>query len=255
MQKLWPPTSAEDLTDEQLSELYAVADRSRPHLRVNFVASTDGAATLGGFSEGLSGGADKRVFALLRDTCDALLVGAGTMRVEGYRELDLGPRRRAKRVAAGLAEHPTQVVATRRLDLDPRSPAFASAPVRPIVLTCAQAPESRRAALAEVAEVLTCGDDELDLTAALDALSARGLPQVLCEGGPHLLGAMTEANAVDELCLTISPMLAGPGAPRITAGPPVTQPRGLQLAHVLEADGNLILRYLRATKPLSAPSA
>lgn len=233
-----------DLTDSDLASLYAVPDRSVPILRMNFVTSTDGAVALDGYSAGLSGGADKRVFALLRDQCDALLVGAGTLRHEGYRELALPPERTARRVAAGLPAQPTLVIASSRLDLEPAHPAFAAAPVRPIVLTHENAPADRRKALGDVADVLICGRTEVDLPAALRALAERGLAQVLCEGGPHLLGSLTAAAAVDELCLTIAPLLAGPGAGRITAGPP-TPPARLTLAHAIEADGNLILRYTR----------
>jgi riboflavin biosynthesis pyrimidine reductase len=233
-----------DLTDSDLERLYAVPDRSVPILRMNFVTSTDGAVALDGYSAGLSGGADKRVFALLRDYCDALLVAAGTLRHEGYRELALPPERAAKRVAAGLPAHPTLVIASSRLDLAPDHPAFAAAPVRPIVLTHENAPADRRKALDDVADVLVCGEREADLPAALRALAARGLAQVLCEGGPHLFGSLTAAGAVDELCLTIAPLLAGPGAGRITAGPP-SPPARLTLAHAIEADNYLLLRYTR----------
>jgi riboflavin biosynthesis pyrimidine reductase len=174
------------------------------------------------------------------------MVGAGTLRHEGYRELALPPERVAKRVRNGLAEQPTLVILSGRLDLSPGHPAFADAPVRPIVLTHAGSPPDRREALAAVADVLVCGGSHVDLRAGLARLTGRGLPQVLCEGGPHLFGALAAADAVDELCLTVAPLLAGPGPGRIVAGEPVAVPRALSVRHVLEADGNLILRYARA---------
>ncbi len=243
MHRIWPNFDPSDLDDTTLTSLYAINDRSRRWLRVNFVTSLDGAVTLDGYSAGLSGSADKRVFKLLRDQCDALIVGAGTLRHEGYKSLDLGPERGAKRRAAGLAEQPTLVVVSGRLDV-PVEP-LAASPVRPIVLAHGASPKDRRAQLAAVADVLICGDTAVDLPAALAALAERGLPQVLSEGGPHLFGALTAAGAVDELCLTLAPLLAGPGAGRITAGPLVPDAQRLALAHVLEADGNLILRYTR----------
>jgi len=243
MHRIWPQPDPSHLDDTALTSLYAVNNRSRRRVRVNFVTSLDGAVTLDGYSAGLSGPADKRVFKLLRDDCDALLVGAGTLRHEGYRSLDLGPERGAKRRAAGLAEQPTLVVVSGRLDV-PAEP-LATSPVRPIILTHGASPPARRTALGEHAEVLICGDTAVDLPAALTTLAERGLPQVLSEGGPHLLGALTAADAVDELCLTVAPLLAGPGAGRITAGPLVPDARRLALAHVLEADGNLLLRYTR----------
>ena len=243
--RVWPGPDGTPLTDEAIAAAYPRLDR--PHLRVNFVTSVDGAVALDGYSAGLSGEADKRVFKLLRGVCDALLVGAGTLRHEGYGPVRLDAARRAWRREQGLAEYPTLVVVSGRLDLTPDNPALAAAPVRPIVLTCGSSAAERRKALAEVADVQVYGETELDLTAALDHLRSVGLRQLLCEGGPHLFGALTSADLVDELCLTVSPLLAGPGAARITAGTP-SPPRPLALAHVLAAGDVLLLRYLKIDK-------
>jgi riboflavin biosynthesis pyrimidine reductase len=243
MHRIWPDPDPRELDDTALTSFYAVADRSVPHLRVNFVTSVDGAVSVDSYSAGLSGPADKRVFKLLRDLCDALLVGAGTLRHEGYRPLRFGPERVARRVAAGVAEQPTLVVVSSRLDMPVE--VLAGSAVRPIVLTHAAAPQAGMDALADVADVLAFGETSVDLRAGLSALAARGLTQVLCEGGPHLFGALTAADAVDEMCLTLAPLLAGPGCGRITAGPPLPDPRQIALAHALEEDGNLFLRYVR----------
>src|SRR5262245_65895922 len=109
---------------DQLTALYAVDDRDRPTLRVNFVTSVDGAVTLDGYSEGLSSVADKKVFGLLRMLCDGLLIGAGTLRHENYRTVRLDEQRRAWRRAHGLAEYPTLVVVSGRLALAPTHPAL-----------------------------------------------------------------------------------------------------------------------------------
>jgi riboflavin biosynthesis pyrimidine reductase len=243
--RLWPDPDPEPLGDDALAAAYAVDEGPRPWLRVNFVASLDGAVELHGFSEGLSGPADKRVFGILRMVCDALLVGAGTLRHEGYNAVRLNERRRAWRRAHGLAEYPTLVVVSANLLLDPAQEAFADAPVRPVVFTRTNAPADRRAALAPVADVMAVGETEVDLPTALDRLHERGLRRVLCEGGPHLLGALTGADLVDELCLTVSPQLTGPGAGRITAGGP-SPPRRMSLRHVLAGDDMLLLRYTRS---------
>jgi riboflavin biosynthesis pyrimidine reductase len=229
------------LDDDGLTDLYRV---DGPVTRVNFVTSVDGAVELDGFSEGLSGLPDKRVFGLLRMLCDGLVVGAGTLRHEGYRAVRLSDERRAWRRAHGLAGYPTLVVVTSALDLNPGQAAFADAPVRPIVVTHARAPADRRAALSGVAEVLTVGDDTVDLETALVRLRERGLDHLLCEGGPHLFGSLAAADLVDEVCLTVSPLVTGPGAGRITAGPP-GPPKGMALRHVLESEGSLFLRYTR----------
>ncbi|UWZ40276.1 pyrimidine reductase family protein [Dactylosporangium roseum] len=237
VQQLWPTTA--DPVD--LTALYRVGQS--PWLRLNFVSSLDGAGTVEGRSEGLSSPEDKRVFGILRMLCDALVVGAGTLREEGYRSLRLDEERRAWRRANGLAEYPTLVVVSGRADLDPAHPALVDAPVRPIIVTrTATEPGS---GLAEVADVVRHGDDRVDLAAAVADLHGRGFRQLLSEGGPQLFGSLTAAGLTDELCLTLSPLLAGPGPDRIIAGPPLTIPERLTLRHVLLADGQLMLRYSR----------
>ncbi|MDT0529346.1 pyrimidine reductase family protein [Micromonospora sp. DSM 115977] len=238
---LWPQASARPLDDAALTALYGRSDR--PHLRMNFVTSVDGGVSVDGYSAGLSGEADKRVFGLLRMLCDALLVAAGTLRHEGYRAVRLNERRRAWRREHGLPEYPTLVVVSGSLDLDPAQAAFADAPVRPVVLTRADAVAPP--GLTGVADVVRCGDDRVDLAAGLAELRRRGLGQVLCEGGPQLFGALTAADLVDEVCLTVAPLLAGAGPGRITAGD-TSDVRHLPLRHVLAAaDGVLMLRYAR----------
>ncbi|MBX7268267.1 pyrimidine reductase family protein [Micromonospora sp. Llam7] len=239
--ELWPDPSPEPVDDDTLIRRYGRADL--PHLRMNFVTSVDGAVSVDGYSAGLSGKPDKRVFGLLRMLCDALLVAAGTLRHEGYRAVRLDERRRAWRRAHGLAEYPTLVVVSGTANLDPAQAAFADAPVRPVVLT--RHGTSAPPGLAAVADLVRCGDDRVDLVAGLTELRRRGLGQVLCEGGPRLFGALTAADLVDEVCLSVAPLLAGAGPGRITAGDP-SPARGLPLRHVLLAgDGTLLLRYAR----------
>lgn len=249
MRRIWPtPADAPELDDAALVDAYA-ADRTRPWLRVNFVTSLDGAVEVGGYSEGLSSEGDQAVFKVLRMHCDALLVGAGTLRREGYRGVRLDEERRAWRRDHGLTEYPTLVVVSSSLDLDPAQGAFADAPVRPIVLTRAAAPPTLRDQIGAVADVVTCGETSVDLTFGLAELRRRGLAHVLCEGGPHLFGALLAENLVDELCLTVSPVLAGPGAGRIVAGPPLEgrPPAGMSLDHILADRDILLTRYTRAT--------
>jgi riboflavin biosynthesis pyrimidine reductase len=238
MLRFWPDPEGKPLSDDDIISAYSV--QPVPWLRVNFAESLDGAVTLDGYSAGLSGPEDKRVFAILRMMCDALVVGAGTVRNEGYGALRPPPERREWRLAHGLAEYPTLVVVSRTLDLDPDQSAFADAPVRPIVLTPAAKPGSP---ISSVAEVITYAND--DLADGIDLLRERGFRHVLSEGGPNILGALTAADLVDDLCLTLSPLLAGPGAGRITAGPRTAEPRQLELRHILSGDGQLMLRYTK----------
>ncbi|POH68664.1 MULTISPECIES: pyrimidine reductase family protein [Cryobacterium] len=224
---------------------YTVHDRSAPHLRVNFISSLDGAATHDGLSGGLGDDADKLVFDTVRMLSDVILVGAGTVRAEGYGGIRFTDEAVAWRVAHALPEHPPVALVSGRLDLDPAHPVFTAAATRPIVITHAQAPAQRRAALAAVADVWVCGEASVDHALMVRTLTARGYPQVLCEGGPSLFGSLLAADAVDELCLTLAPLLESGRAARI-AGAPDASPRRMRLAHALPAGDTLLLRYLRA---------
>src|ERR1700722_16337645 len=151
----------------------------------------------------------------------------------------------------GAADPPPPPIAvvTASLDLDPGSPLLAAAPdwARTIVLTTAAAPADRRAALARQATVIEAGEKRGDARRAIDALAALGHTRILTEGGPKLLGHLAAAGRLDDLCLTIGPLLAGGDGSRIRPGSPL--PGGglpLTLAHVLAEDGSLFCRYLRA---------
>ena len=238
---------------EDLLARYAVAERSTPHLRVNFIASIDGAATHNGVSGPLNNALDKQVFTLLRMLSDVVIVGAGTVRDEGYGSLRVADAAVEWRVANGLPEHPVFAIVTSRAGMAPDSAIFSDAPVRPIIATHALAPDpaadpyraQRLAALELAADVLVCGDTAVNPCALVDGLVERGLPQMLSEGGPHLLGSFIEADVVDELDLTVAPVLEGGDAMRITTGH-AQRTRQMRLAHALTSEDMLFLRYLRA---------
>lgn len=236
----------DDLTDDEVYAAYAPP--AADWLRVNFVSSADGAATLEGLSGPLSGEEDKRVFKVLRARCDVLLAGSGTVAAEGYGPLVLSPDRMAWRKAQGLPEVPVMAIASRSLaGLDPDMGVFTLAPRRPIVVVPADLPETRVGPFREVADVIAVGAGAVDYTAAVAALRERGLRQILCEGGPRVFGDLIAADLADELDLTLSPLLVGAGPVRIAEGPAAAAARPLELRHVLEAGGNLILRYLRGS--------
>lgn len=243
IRRLTPGTDA--ATDDQLAEWYAVADRGIPWLRANFVSSLDGAATHDGLSAGLGSAADQRVFHILRWLADVIVVGAGTVRREGYGGTLLKGAALDWRRRHGLAPHPTLAIVSAKLNLDPGSSVFADAPVRPLVITCSAAPQARRTALAEVADVNDCGESRVDTGVMRSWLVERGLLQMHSEGGPHLLGSMIEDGSLDELCLTLATRLEGGTARRITDGHLAT-PTDMSLAHALLGDdGTLLLRYTR----------
>jgi riboflavin biosynthesis pyrimidine reductase len=213
-----------------------------PHVRANFVASADGAAEVDGRSGALGGPGDRQIFRTLRWLSDIVLVGAGTARTEDYGPVIVPADRRELRRAAGLAPVPAVAVISGSLDLDPTARLF-TGEVRPLLLTHANAPADRRAALARVADVVTCGQERVDPRIMLTALADRGLLRVLTEGGPNLHAHLAGAGLLDELCLTVAPLLGGPGHLGIVAGAPWPAPAALTLVHVLTENGTLFLRY------------
>lgn len=239
------PAREDPLSLDEIIAAYTVPDRDVPTVRVNFITSLDGGSTVGGVSGGLGGPADKIVFDVLRRLADVVLVGAGTIRAEGYGAMRLDVDAATWRDEHELPLHPVFAIVSGSLDLDPRSEVFTAAPVRPIVVTTERADPAARAALEQVAELVVCGEEHVEPRRAIEELGARGLHQVLCEGGPSLFGSVIAADAVDELCLTISPRLVGGDSIRIAGGPASEQPRELRLHHLLRSDELLLSRYVR----------
>ena len=243
MRQLLP--SAVDEVDLSVAYAYPPDLDSSCWLRANMVSSADGAATVDGKSGGLSSALDQHVFGVLRGLSDAVIVGAGTARIEGYRAIRAKDDYVDARAARGQRPAPVLVIVSARLELDPSSALFHGGAEQTIVVTRASSPADRRALLAEVADVVVAGDDWVDLSAATDALVDRGLHRLLCEGGPTLLASIAAAGRLDELCLTIAPCLVGGESRRILCGTPVDDK--LRLEHLLEEDGTLFARHVRAS--------
>ena len=231
------------LAHDDAMDAYALADRDRPWVRLNFVTSIDGAAARDGVSGGLGTDDDRVVFEALRTMTDVVLVAAGTIRAEGYGGMRVDDRAVGWREHRGISAQPTLAIVSRSVDLDPQHPVFVEAVVRPIVVTCAAASIPR--GLDAVADVVVCGDESVDLAAALVQLASRGLRQVLCEGGPGLAGSLLEADLVDELCLTLSPVLEGGSAIRMIRGEHPSS-RAMRLEHAIPSGDTVLLRYVRA---------
>jgi riboflavin biosynthesis pyrimidine reductase len=246
MYRIWPPQAgAPDdgpLDDAALERLYTYP--APPWLVVNFVASADGAVELGGRAAALSNAPDRQVLRLGSDLADVLLVGATTAVVEEFRGVHPDARTTQRRARHGLAPiAPTAVVTTGR-SLPADAPVVTEALVPSIVLTTADAPPDKRRAWADAgATVLVTGEHAVDLRAGVAALTARGLGRIDCEGGPRLFGALLAAGVVDELRLTVSPMLVAGAAERIAAGAGI-EPARLELASVVTEADTLLVRYL-----------
>ncbi|MEU9559316.1 pyrimidine reductase family protein [Streptomyces fumanus] len=258
MRRLFPvtdqtaaPDSDREWSLTELAAAYAYPDRDGGGpgvwLRANMVATLDGAAQHDGRSQPISSAADMRIFGILRALADAVVVGAETVRAEGYRPARAREGLAETRRAAGQGPVPAIAVVSAGLDLDFSLPLFTSPLVPTLILTGAAAPPERIAAAEKAgARVVLAGDGTgVDPARAVQALAGLGHTRLLTEGGPKLLGQFVAAGVLDELCLTVAPMLTAGGAQRIAGGPAMAVPRRLVLASLLEEEGFLFSRYRR----------
>lgn len=242
--------STHELSEGELPRLYHYPEDHRTWLRANFITSLDGGATAEGTSGAMAGPGDRLVFTLLRELADVIVVGAGTVRIEGYSGAHLGAAQRQQRQARRQTEVPQLAIITKTGRLDRNLAVFTRTEVPPLVLTCAAAAAQTRHRLIGLAEIIDCsGDnpDKVDEAVVLAELTARGLRRILTEGGPMLLGAFIERELLDELCLTVAPVMVGGLARRIATGPGQLLTR-MRCAHVLTDDaGYLYMRYVKVS--------
>lgn len=238
------PEPAETTVEEQLDSYrpWEQPHEDRPFVAMNFAATVDGRATIGGVSGPIGSAADTAMLAGLRTRFDAVMIGAGTMRAERYGRPLASQGMRERRERIGLPHDPLMVIVSGRLDLPWDAPLFTDGGGRVLVFTASEAEPPPTATPVRVVR----HEGFVDLVAALRHLRAeRGVRAVLCEGGPGLHGELEGAGCVDELFLTIAPKLAGGDVPRILEGPlPAVAP--LELLWLLEKDGELFTRYRRA---------
>jgi riboflavin-specific deaminase-like protein len=213
------------------------AREERPFVFVNMVASVDGRAQVNGRAAELGEEADLEMLLELRAMADAVLIGPNTVRAEGYARLVGGVERRAYRESLGLAPDPVAVIVSRSFELPWDAGLFAD-PAQPVLVYTASELEPPDTA-APVDVVRTA-----DPAAMLADLRSRGVAALLCEGGPTLLSALLEAELVDELFLTIAPLITGdPVALRIVEGEGLSRAKRARPVWVLRAQGELFLRY------------
>lgn len=233
-----------------LDDLYAglTLDHPEPgrgvHVALSMVSSADGAVAVDGLSGGLGGQADLRALSRLRGANDVSLVGAGTVRDEGYVPLTGSEHRQADRVARGLRHAPRLAIVTGSGRLPHDLAVFGDPDEPPIVLTSTTADRAALAAIEDRAEVHVVADGELTAEIIVSTLTELGLPRVLCEGGPRLNQLMLAAGRIDEVFLTLAPTLVGGPVPRIISGA-VEATTDLELLSVHEHEGDLLLRYRR----------
>lgn len=244
------PLRRDDLDEEALLALVGAEHRpprpDRPWTLANMVVSLDGATRRNGVSAGLSGPGDRLLFHVLRSVPDAIVVGSGTVRAERYGPVNLTAAARAWRRDRGRGQPPRLVVVSGSLDLGADLPLLDGPP--PLVVTSEAAiagHPDRFEALSGRAEVVAMGTETVNLAVMLAALRSQGVEVALFEGGPNLNAQLVTDGLLDELAVTISPVLAGPVGDGVVGGAVPTDP-ALELVRVLEDEGMLLCRYLLA---------
>jgi riboflavin biosynthesis pyrimidine reductase len=212
----------------------------RPRVVADMIAAVDGRAAVQGRSVGLGHPVDRALLRELRTGADAILVGTPTMRAERYANL-LDAEQRAARVAAHLPDHPIVVTISRALDLPLDVPLFSEPGRRILVYTESDAVAPQVGAELEVVRL---GRGALTLPGVLVDLAARGVRGVLCEGGPTLLRELIAQGSLDDLLLTVAPLVVAGDGPSIVAGAALPEPGRLTLREIHRADDHLFLHYV-----------
>lgn len=243
----WSPGHPGMMDSEALALAYAypLLSAGQAWVRANFISTLDGSASGDdGRSGSINTGADRDVFALLRALSDVILVGAGTARVEGYRRATI--RAPWLDLRGGRPAHPTTAVVSGSGRLPPRLAQARKDSGEVLLITCTgaglEALDLARKTLGED-HVIVEGGASVDLVAAVGSLALRGMGRILCEGGPRLMRDLTASGRLDELCLTLAPILVAGDHPRITSGPAVTASLVPRL--LIESQGTLLGRWAR----------
>jgi riboflavin biosynthesis pyrimidine reductase len=244
MHRVWPPEAAGEVDRQELERLYGYPQDRTKWLAVNFVSSADGAVTIAGRSRPLSNPADRAVYPLGSKLADVIMVGARTAIIEEFTGIAPDDELLELRKRHGLTLVPPIAVVTSGHSLPPDAPVITDVRTPTTVITCASAPrELQDAWSAAGANLLIAGEEVVDLEEATKRLAERGLGRIHCDGGPRLFGSLLQAGVVDELRLTISPLLVSGAAGRIATGMAI-DPTVLSLDSVLAEDDTLLMRYL-----------
>jgi riboflavin-specific deaminase-like protein len=239
------------LGETDLVELYRYpAPEGRGWVRSNFVMSLDGSVQgPDGRSGSINTESDHHVFALQRALADAVLVGANTVRSEGYRAIDLEPWQLKIREQEGLAPYPVLVVISASADLDP----MIATPVEGVggtvmIITTAGKPPDDLERLRTAGITVIEAERTLDLAQIVDQLAGTGFQRLMCEGGPRLHNNLLAADLVDDVSLTLAPVVVGGQGLRSTSGAALPVPSSFRLHHVLYADDGALFTNYRVVR-------
>jgi riboflavin-specific deaminase-like protein len=229
-------TTVGDLLDDYDPREQAPEDR--PFLFTNFALTVDGRATIDGRSGAIGTDTDTAMLVGLRTRAEAVMIGAGTLRAEGYGRVVADPAKREARVRRGLSPDPLTVIVSNRLDIPWEAPLFTDGGGEVLIFTATDA----EAPATETQVEIVRHEGAVDLAAALLRLRADGIRSLLCEGGPTLHARLIDGGFVDELFVTRAPALAGGTGPGLTEGLGAGR-RALELLWLNESGGELYARY------------
>jgi riboflavin biosynthesis pyrimidine reductase len=235
--------------DERLAAFYTYPENlDRCWVRANMISSLDGGATDDGKAGGLAGPGDRALFARMRQEADVVLVGASTVRIENYSGAQMSVAQRQDRARRGQSEVPPIAVVTHGADFEHDAKIFTRSEVPPLIMTSREIVADARGRLGSTAEVIDASGaqtDRVDPAVILEIFAERGLLRVLSEGGPGMISLLIEHDLLDELCVTIAPVLVGGQARRIATGEGEAHTR-MRRSHLLSDDeGYLYTRYVK----------
>ena len=250
MKTIWPdPKSNVDITQLYEIEKFEFANKQyqktkRPWVTLNMISSINGVATSSGLSGELGSKGDKLIFNSLRASADFILLGAGTAKAEKYGMPNISEDAQIRRTSRGQTDIPRLVIISKRLEFDDDLKFLNAlndgASATPIIYTTQNAPAKNKTWLSERAEIREAGKENIDLAEVISDLKGK---IILVEGGPTLNGHLLEADLIDELCLTLSPMIVNENGPHIISGD-LKQPKNMKLIQVLaDEDSMLYLRF------------
>ncbi len=247
--RLLPPPVVEVDTDDAYRDSRPMVD-GRPWLMMNMISTIDGVTEVGGVSGPLGGPGDKEVFGTIRTLPDIILVGSTTATAEHYSPPSSSVSTKARRLSVGAWPVARVAVVSGSLNFDLALPRFTRPDQRPIVVTTEDADPTRLDQIAQRADIMQCGTGVVDLSRALQQMAALGAKVVLSEGGPTVNGALLAENLVDEVLISISPLIGGGESHGIARGGALDQLQEFALRHVLTEDHFLFLRYVRQIQNL-----
>ena len=242
--------TVQKISNQHLMSYYLYPDLlTRCWIRGNMISSLDGSSTKDGRSGGLANINDRAIFSIIRQSADIIIVGASTVLIEEYSNVCLSINQQNERKKYGQSNIPQIAVITTSSKLK-KSDKFFSLNKKqvPFVFTSANNfinTQKRLNMSAEVVNVSSKNPEKIDFFTIVKFLAERKFFRILIEGGPFILGKLMEKNILNELCLTISPILIGGKSKRIAISTKQLEVRMQPLSLLMDNEGYFYIRYIR----------